>query len=77
MALSSSSSPPPRRSVFDAAYIRAEFDGAGISPHFIPLIGKYVLQNPRCGDLDGVPLLPTANKDTWDTIYLSSGPSMR
>ncbi|KQK23057.1 hypothetical protein BRADI_1g71000v3 [Brachypodium distachyon] len=60
MASSSSSSPPPRRSVFDAAYIRAEFDGAGISPHFIPLIWKYVLQNPRCGDLDGVPSLPAA-----------------
>lgn len=47
MASSSSSSssspppPPPRRSVFDAAYIRAEFAAAGISPHFIPLIWKY------------------------------------
>ncbi|BAF11216.1 dual-specificity RNA methyltransferase RlmN [Oryza sativa Japonica Group] len=66
MASSSSSSssspppPPPRRSVFDAAYIRAEFAAAGISPHFIPLIWKYVLQNPRCGDLDAVPSLPAA-----------------
>ncbi|KAG8073905.1 hypothetical protein GUJ93_ZPchr0006g41367 [Zizania palustris] len=57
---SSSSLPPSRRSVFDAAYIRAEFAAAGISPHFIPLIWKYVLQNPRCGDLDGVTSLPAA-----------------
>ncbi|KAM3230336.1 hypothetical protein ACQJBY_060870 [Aegilops geniculata] len=57
---SSSSSPPARRSVFDAAYIRAEFDAAGISPTFIPTIWKYVLQNPRCSDLDGVPSLSAA-----------------
>ncbi|KAF0914217.1 hypothetical protein E2562_027794 [Oryza meyeriana var. granulata] len=56
----SSSPPPPLRSVFDAAYIRAEFAAAGISPHFIPLIWKYVLQNPRCSDLDAVPSLPAA-----------------
>lgn len=55
-----SSPPPSRRSVFDASYIRAEFAAAGISPHFIPLIWKHVLQNPRCGDLDGVPSLPAA-----------------
>ncbi|XP_006649584.1 dual-specificity RNA methyltransferase RlmN [Oryza brachyantha] len=57
---SSSSPPPPLRSVFDAAYIRGEFAAAGISSHFIPLIWKYVLQNPRSGDLDAVPSLPAA-----------------
>ncbi|GJN30621.1 hypothetical protein PR202_gb18942 [Eleusine coracana subsp. coracana] len=51
---------PSRRSVFDASYIRSEFAAVGISAHFIPLIWKYVLQNPRCGDLDGVPSLSTA-----------------
>ncbi|CAL4938129.1 unnamed protein product [Urochloa decumbens] len=55
---SSSAATPSRRSVFDAAYIRSEFSAAGISTHFIPLIWKYVLQNPWCGDLDGVPSLP-------------------
>ncbi|KAK1652260.1 hypothetical protein QYE76_070065 [Lolium multiflorum] len=57
---SSSSKQPSHRSVFDAGYIRAEFEAAGVSPHFIPLIWKYVLQNPRCADLDGVPSLPAA-----------------
>jgi hypothetical protein len=38
---SSSSRSPSHRSVFDAGYIRAEFEAAGISPHFIPLIWKY------------------------------------
>ncbi|KAL6645627.1 hypothetical protein ACP70R_017235 [Stipagrostis hirtigluma subsp. patula] len=60
MASSSAAAAPPRRSVFDAAYIRSEFAAAGISAHFIPLIWKHVLQNPRCGDLDGVPSLPKA-----------------
>nr|TKV97600.1 hypothetical protein SEVIR_9G505100v2 [Setaria viridis] len=71
---SSSTATPSRRSVFDAAYIRSEFSAAGISAHFIPLIWKYatlrqnptrtpqsrpyVLQNPWCGDLCGVPSLP-------------------
>uniref|UniRef100_A0A804LFI7 Radical SAM core domain-containing protein n=2 Tax=Zea mays TaxID=4577 RepID=A0A804LFI7_MAIZE len=57
---SSSKAPSSRRSVFDAVHIRSEFSAAGISAHFIPLIWKYVLQNPRCSDLDGVPSLPAA-----------------
>lgn len=57
---SSSKAPSSRRSVFDAAHIRSEFSAAGISAHFIPLIWKYVLQNPRRSDLDGVPSLPAA-----------------
>ncbi|KAK2974478.1 hypothetical protein RJ640_018643 [Escallonia rubra] len=47
------------RSVFDASTIRTEFENAGIKPHFIPLIWKYVIQNPNC-EWDQVPSLPSA-----------------
>ncbi|OAY71844.1 uncharacterized protein LOC109721303 [Ananas comosus] len=47
------------RSVFDGGALRTEFESAGISIHFIPLIWKHVLQNPGC-DLDSVPSLPSA-----------------
>lgn len=47
------------RSVFDAGALRSEFDAAGISPQFIPIIWKYTIQNPKC-ELDEVPSLPAA-----------------
>ncbi|XP_072992345.1 uncharacterized protein [Typha latifolia] len=47
------------RSVFDRGALRTEFDNAGISPRFIPIIWKHVLQNPGC-DLDDVPSLPSS-----------------
>ncbi|PON90556.1 Ribosomal RNA large subunit methyltransferase [Trema orientale] len=47
------------RSVFDAGAIRSEFENAGLNPKFIPLIWKYVIQNPDC-DLEQVPSLPSA-----------------
>ncbi|KAI3753033.1 hypothetical protein L2E82_25077 [Cichorium intybus] len=47
------------RSVFDAAFIRAEFDQAGINTQCIPSIWKYVLQNPNCEWRD-IPSLPSA-----------------
>jgi hypothetical protein len=43
---SSSSKQPSHRSVFDAGYIRTEFEAAGVSPHFIPLIWKYASEPP-------------------------------
>ncbi|THU64897.1 hypothetical protein C4D60_Mb01t31340 [Musa balbisiana] len=47
------------RSVFDGGALRTEFESAGISPHFVPLIWKYVLHNPGC-ELSDVPSLPSA-----------------
>ncbi|XP_010942797.1 uncharacterized protein [Elaeis guineensis] len=47
------------RSVFDYGALRTELENAGISAHFIPLIWKYVLQNPIC-ELDEVPSLPSS-----------------
>ncbi|XP_057963770.1 uncharacterized protein LOC131154945 isoform X2 [Malania oleifera] len=47
------------RSVFDAGELRAEFEKAQINYSFIPLIWKYVIQNPNC-ELDQVPSLPSA-----------------
>ncbi|XP_010272513.1 PREDICTED: uncharacterized protein LOC104608267 isoform X2 [Nelumbo nucifera] len=47
------------RSVFDEGVIRSEFEKAGIDTQFIPLIWKYVLQNPN-RELDEVPSLPSA-----------------
>ncbi|KAG6507685.1 hypothetical protein ZIOFF_033036 [Zingiber officinale] len=47
------------RSVFDGGALRAELESAGISPNFVPLIWKYVLQVPGC-DLGNVPSLPSA-----------------
>ncbi|KAF5731852.1 radical SAM domain-containing family protein [Tripterygium wilfordii] len=47
------------RSIFDGAHIRAEFDKAGISLHFIPLIWKHVIKNPNC-DFGEIPSLPSA-----------------
>ncbi|CAL5377491.1 unnamed protein product [Camellia sinensis] len=47
------------RSVFDASQIRTEFENAGINSHFIPLIWKYVIQNPNC-EWDDVPSLPSS-----------------
>ncbi|XP_028125866.1 uncharacterized protein LOC114322698 isoform X2 [Camellia sinensis] len=47
------------RSVFDASQIRTEFENAGINSHFIPLIWKYVIQNPNC-EWDEVPSLPSS-----------------
>ncbi|XP_059652998.1 uncharacterized protein LOC132300083 [Cornus florida] len=47
------------RSIFDAAEIRAEFQKAGISTHFITFIWKHVIQNPNC-EWHEVPSLPSA-----------------
>ncbi|XP_052192689.1 uncharacterized protein LOC127801515 isoform X2 [Diospyros lotus] len=47
------------RSVFDAAALRVEFDNAGINTHFIPLIWKFVIQNPNC-EWGEIPSLPSA-----------------
>ncbi|KAK9112078.1 hypothetical protein Scep_019597 [Stephania cephalantha] len=47
------------RSVFDLEAIKSEFENAGISTNFIPLIWKHVLRNPNC-ELDQVPSLPSA-----------------
>ncbi|ESR36063.1 Radical SAM domain-containing protein [Citrus sinensis] len=47
------------RSVFDGGIIRAEFEKAGIKQHFIPLIWKYVIENPNC-EWDEFPSLPSA-----------------
>ncbi|KAL9417711.1 hypothetical protein AB3S75_040658 [Citrus x aurantiifolia] len=46
------------RSVFDGGIIRAEFEKAGIKQHFIPLIWKYVIENPNC-EWDEFPSLPS------------------
>lgn len=47
------------RSIFDAAEVRAEFQNAGINSQFIPLIRKYVIQNPN-SEWDDVPSLPSS-----------------
>nr|XP_043620244.1 dual-specificity RNA methyltransferase RlmN [Erigeron canadensis] len=47
------------RSVFDAGFIRTEFDKAGINTQFIPSIWKYVIQNPDCEWRD-IPSLPAS-----------------
>ncbi|XP_015892622.2 uncharacterized protein LOC107426839 [Ziziphus jujuba] len=47
------------RSIFDAGEIRSEFENAGISCKFIPLIWKYAIQNPN-GEWEEVPSLPSA-----------------
>ncbi|KAI7730395.1 hypothetical protein M8C21_025340 [Ambrosia artemisiifolia] len=47
------------RSVFDAPFIRSEFDKSGINTQFIPTIWKYVIQNPNCEWRD-IPSLPSA-----------------
>ncbi|KAJ4834942.1 hypothetical protein Tsubulata_047377 [Turnera subulata] len=46
-------------SIFDAADVRTEFEKAGISSHFIPIIWKYVIKNPNC-EWDQIPDLPTS-----------------
>ncbi|CAA6667413.1 unnamed protein product [Spirodela intermedia] len=54
--------PPVRmavRSVFDAGALRSEFESAGISTKFLPLIWRHALDNPNC-DLEDVPSLPSA-----------------
>ncbi|KAM6540875.1 hypothetical protein CsatB_005322 [Cannabis sativa] len=50
----------PFRSVFDAGAIRSEFENAGLNSKFIPLIWKYVVQNPDCDDFEPLPSLPSA-----------------
>ncbi|TMW96826.1 hypothetical protein EJD97_006704 [Solanum chilense] len=47
------------KSVFDSSVIRAEFDKAGINNRFIPLIWKYVIQNPDC-NWEDIPSLPSS-----------------
>lgn len=47
------------KSVFDCSIITAEFQNAGINPNFIPLIWKYVLQNPNC-EWGEIPSLPSS-----------------
>lgn len=47
------------RSLFDASVIRTEFEKAGINTQFIPLIWKYVIQNPNC-EWEDIPSLPSA-----------------
>ncbi|ERN02751.1 hypothetical protein AMTR_s00086p00023740 [Amborella trichopoda] len=45
-------------SIFDAGVLRNEFEKAGISHKFIPLIWKYILHNPGC-QAHEVPSLPS------------------
>lgn len=47
------------KSVFDSLILKTEFEKSGISPRFIPLIWKFVLQNPNC-NWDEIPSLPSA-----------------
>ncbi|XP_071726241.1 uncharacterized protein [Rutidosis leptorrhynchoides] len=47
------------RSVFDAGFIRTEFENAGINTQFIPSIWKYVIQNPN-SEWRQIPSLPSA-----------------
>ncbi|KAL6964108.1 hypothetical protein U1Q18_035163 [Sarracenia purpurea var. burkii] len=47
------------RSIFDAAEVRTEFENAGINIYFIPLIWKYVVQNPNC-EWDEIHSLPSS-----------------
>lgn len=47
------------KSVFDSSIITAEFQNEGINTHFIPLIWRYVLQNPNC-EWDEIPSLPSS-----------------
>lgn len=47
------------RSIFDLGAIKNEFQDAGISPQFIPIIWKHVLQNPNSQAHD-TPSLPSA-----------------
>ncbi|XP_027163739.1 uncharacterized protein LOC113763941 isoform X1 [Coffea eugenioides] len=47
------------KSVFDASLITAEFQNAQINGHFIPLIWKYVSQNPNC-QWEDIPSLPAS-----------------
>ncbi|KAK8944023.1 hypothetical protein KSP40_PGU014191 [Platanthera guangdongensis] len=47
------------RSVFDVGALKEDFDNAGISFQFIPLIWKHVHQNPN-SNLDEVHSLPSA-----------------
>ncbi|PKU84743.1 23S rRNA (adenine2503-C2)-methyltransferase [Dendrobium catenatum] len=47
------------RSVFDAVALRNEFENAGISSQFIPIIWKHVRQKPT-SELDEIPSLPAA-----------------
>lgn len=59
------------RSVFDASEIRNEFEKAGINSNFIPLIWKYVTQNPNC-EWDDIPSLPSA---AYSLLHLKFKPS--
>ncbi|CAL1399007.1 unnamed protein product [Linum trigynum] len=47
------------RSIFDAPEIRSEFEKAGVSLQFIPVIWKHVVKNPTC-EWDDIPSLPSA-----------------
>ncbi|XP_051139365.1 uncharacterized protein LOC127257098 [Andrographis paniculata] len=47
------------RSVFDASAVKSDFESAGISPNFVPLVWKHVLKNPNCR-WDEIPSLPSA-----------------
>lgn len=48
------------KSVFDAGVIRSEFSSAGLSEKFIPVVWKYVVQNPDADGFDDVPSLPSS-----------------
>ncbi|KAG9130227.1 hypothetical protein Leryth_004290 [Lithospermum erythrorhizon] len=56
--MSESKKSSPYKSVFDSLVLRAEFEQAGINTRFIPLIWKFVLQNPNC-KWDEIPSLPS------------------
>ncbi|CAI9104273.1 OLC1v1002909C1 [Oldenlandia corymbosa var. corymbosa] len=47
------------KSIFDSSKLTAEFQNAQINTQFIPLIWKYVLQNPNC-EWEDIPSLPSA-----------------
>ncbi|MCL7044866.1 hypothetical protein MKW94_003022 [Papaver nudicaule] len=47
------------KSIFDSGALRTELEKAGIKTSFIPIIWKYVIQNPNC-EFDEIPSLPSA-----------------
>lgn len=63
------------RSVFDFPVLKAEFENAGISTHFIPFIWKHVLQNPDC-KWDEIPSLPSATYSILNSKFLPSSSTL-
>ncbi|CAO2823273.1 unnamed protein product [Amaranthus hypochondriacus] len=57
------------RSIFDASVVQKEFEISGINSQFIPMIWKYVLQNPNC-KWDEIPSLPAAAYSLLNSKFL-------